>query len=47
MVLAKLFWAYDIAWFDKELDWERDCKGYTLWEKPDLRVELRRVMGDV
>ena len=48
MVLAKMFWAYDIVWCNgEEVDWERDSKGYTLWEKPDLRVELRRVMGDV
>ncbi|KAN0116772.1 cytochrome P450 [Hyaloscypha variabilis] len=48
MVLAKMFWAYDVVWCNgEEVDWERDSKGYTLWEKPDLRVELRRVMGDV
>ncbi|CAL3971099.1 unnamed protein product [Diplocarpon coronariae] len=42
MVLAKLFWQYDLAWFNSdEIDWERDSKGYTLWEKPDLRVLLR------
>ncbi|CZR63028.1 related to isotrichodermin C-15 hydroxylase (cytochrome P-450 monooxygenase CYP65A1) [Phialocephala subalpina] len=42
MVLAKLFWQYDLAWFNSdEVDWERDTKGYTLWEKPDLRVLLR------
>ena len=32
MVLAKLFWKYDLAWFNgEEVDWERDTKGYTLW----------------
>ncbi len=42
MVLAKLFWQYDLAWFNSdEIVWERDTKGYTLWEKPDLRVLLR------
>ncbi|KAF8860170.1 cytochrome P450 [Acephala macrosclerotiorum] len=42
MVLAKLFWQYDLAWLNSdEVDWERDTKGYTLWEKPDLRVLLR------
>lgn len=42
MVLAKMFWQYDLAWFNSdEIDWERDTKGYTLWEKPDLRVMLR------
>ena len=38
MVLAKIFWKYDLAWFNRdEVDWERDSKGYTLWEKPNLR----------
>ncbi|RDW66322.1 hypothetical protein BP6252_09957 [Coleophoma cylindrospora] len=42
MVLAKLFWQYDLVWFNgDEVDWERDGKGYTLWEKPDLRVMLK------
>ena len=42
MVLAKMFWQYDLAWFNSdEINWERDTKGYTLWEKPDLRVMLR------
>jgi hypothetical protein len=42
MVLAKMFWQYDLAWFNSdEVDWERDSKGYTLWEKPVLRVMLR------
>jgi cytochrome P450 len=41
MVLAKLMWAYDITWFNgADVVWERDTKGYTLWEKPELRVEL-------
>ena len=38
MVLAKMFWKYDVVWFNgNEIDWERDTKGYTLWEKPNLR----------
>ncbi|CAF9933050.1 MAG: hypothetical protein ALECFALPRED_005464, partial [Alectoria fallacina] len=38
MVLAKLFWKYNLCWFNRErVDWERDTKGYTLWEKPKLR----------
>ena len=41
MVLAKLFWKYDLSWFNAEdVDWERDTKGYTLWEKPELRCEF-------
>lgn len=42
MVLAKMFWKYDIEWFNgDEVDWERDTKGYTLWEKPNLRCFFR------
>ena len=38
MILAKMLWKYDIVWFNgDEIDWERDTKGYTLWEKPKLR----------
>ncbi|MCJ1379491.1 hypothetical protein MMC17_002592 [Xylographa soralifera] len=38
MVLAKLFWKYDLCWLNSEdVDWERDTKGYTLWGKPELR----------
>ena len=41
MVLAKLFWKYDLSWFNTEdEDWERDTKGYTLWERPELRCEF-------
>ena len=42
MVLAKLFWRFDLTWFNEDdVDWERDSKGYTLWERPALRCELR------
>ncbi|KAL8725680.1 MAG: hypothetical protein Q9181_006318 [Wetmoreana brouardii] len=42
MVLARLFWRFDLSWFNaEEVDWERDSKGYTLWEKPGLRCEFR------
>ena len=42
MVLARMFWKYDIVWFNgDEIDWERDSSGYTLWEKPNLRVLFR------
>jgi hypothetical protein len=46
MVLAKLFWQYDLEWFNgNEVDWGRDSKGYTLGEKPDLRVVLRNAQS--
>ncbi|KAL3424452.1 Isotrichodermin C-15 hydroxylase 7 [Phlyctema vagabunda] len=47
MVLAKLFWQYDLLWLNSdEVHWERDSKGYTLWEKPDLKVILRDHQSD-
>jgi hypothetical protein len=48
MVLAKMFWKYDLEWFNcDEVDWERDSKGYTLWEKPSLRVVLSDYEGEI
>lgn len=42
MILAKLFWKYDLCWMNtNEVDWERDTKGYTLWEKPELRCMFK------
>ena len=38
-------WKYDLTWFNSEdLDWERDTKGYTLWEKPELRCLFQEKM---
>jgi hypothetical protein len=46
MVLAKMFWKYNVTWFNRdEIDWERDTKGYTLWEKPALRVMFQSWKG--
>ena len=42
MILARMFWKYDLDWSNAEdFDWERDTKGYTLWEKPELRCLFR------
>lgn len=49
MVLAKLFWKFDLKWSNTEegqIDWERDCRGYTLWGKPELRVLLKEWAGE-
>lgn len=42
IILARLFWRYDIDWFDASVDWERDGMGYTVWKKPDFRVTLKQ-----
>ncbi|RYO99105.1 hypothetical protein DL763_001706 [Monosporascus cannonballus] len=41
IILARLFWRFDIDWFDTSIDWERDGMGYTVWKKPDFRVLLK------
>ena len=42
MILAKLFWKYDLCWMNTDdVDWERDTKGYTLWQKPELRCTFK------
>ena len=43
MIMARLFWQYDIAWLNtEEVDWERDAKGYTLWARPELRAVFKK-----
>ncbi len=46
MIIAKMFWKYNVAWFNgNDVDWERDTKGYTLWEKPKLRCKFEEREG--
>ncbi len=45
MTLAKLFWTYDVELVDHSLDWLRDNKLYFLWEKPELKIRVRRRAG--
>ena len=45
MILAKLFWVYDMELMNKAVDFELDSKVWTLWTKPDLIVRLIRREG--
>lgn len=38
--LAKLHYKYDLELLSKEVDWLRDSKMHTLWQKPSLKVKV-------
>lgn len=45
-ILAKLHFSYDLELVDKEVDWHRDSRMHTLWNKPKMRVKVvRRKVG--
>ena len=42
LVLAKIFWKFDMQLMDDNLDWFKANKNYVFWEKPSLPVLFRR-----
>ncbi|KAI1185664.1 cytochrome P450 [Nemania serpens] len=40
LVLAKLFWSFDIDQVSKQLEFDRDFRVYSIWMKPELRVRF-------
>ena len=42
MVLCKLLWTYDLQLVSKDVDWLRDSRMAMLWQKPELRVRVKR-----
>jgi len=40
IVLAKLYYTFDIELLDQDLDWHRDCKMYLIWQRPMLKAKL-------
>lgn len=38
--LAKLHYTYDLQMLDERLDWHKDSRMHTLWNKPSLRVRI-------
>ena len=38
--LAKLHYKYDLELLNKEVNWQRDSKMHTLWQKPDIMVKV-------
>ncbi|KAK0636059.1 cytochrome P450 [Bombardia bombarda] len=41
LILAKLFWKYDLELVDPKLDWEGQSTQHVMWRKPDLMVRFR------
>ena len=41
LVLAKLLFTYDLELVSTELDWHRDSRMATLWQKPELMVKVK------
>ena len=42
LVLAKIFWKFDMRLLDDNLDWFTANKNYVFWEKPSLPVLVHR-----
>lgn len=42
LILAKLFWRYDIELVDPALDWEGQSQVHVMWTKPELRLKFHR-----
>ena len=40
MALAKLHFTYDLELLDQSLDWHKQARMHTLWQKPALRVRV-------
>lgn len=38
--MAKLHYSYDLELLDEGLDWQKQSKMHTLWQKPELRVKV-------
>lgn len=40
LILAKLFWKYDMELVNQSLDWEGQSKVHVMWSKPELRIRF-------
>ncbi|EMF14032.1 cytochrome P450 [Sphaerulina musiva SO2202] len=41
LIMAKMFWKYDLELVDKELDWDKQSQLHVMWWKPELRVRFK------
>lgn len=39
--MAKVIYRYDLELADEKLDWQKESRMHTLWEKPPLMVKVR------
>ncbi|KAF2661029.1 cytochrome P450 [Lophiostoma macrostomum CBS 122681] len=46
-VIAKVTYKYDLEWINRDMNWHRDSRMYTLWEKPSLMVRVKARAGKV
>lgn len=44
LILAKIIWTFDFELDPKSDNWLKDCKVFTLWEKPELAVHVKEVI---
>jgi carotenoid cleavage dioxygenase-like enzyme len=45
LILAKLFWSYDLELMNKDLDWEGQSHIHVMWWKPELKVRFHERKG--
>jgi hypothetical protein len=43
LIMAKVLFNFDLELVEKERDWMKDQKVFTLWRKPSLMVRLHPV----
>lgn len=41
LIMAKMFWKYELELVDKELDWDKQSQLHVMWWKPELRVRFQ------
>lgn len=41
LIIARLFWRFDMELVDPELDWEGSSSMHVMWRKPDLGVRFQ------
>ncbi|RPB23425.1 cytochrome P450, partial [Terfezia boudieri ATCC MYA-4762] len=44
-ILAKVVYAYDLELVDKDLDWEKKSRAWSVWWKPELHVKVTKRPG--
>ncbi len=42
LLMAKLFWSYDLELVNKEINWLGEGKVHVLWWKPNLFVRFHK-----
>lgn len=40
IVLAKLYFTFDVELLDHDLDWHRDSRMYLIWQRQELNARL-------